>query len=252
MALLGYDTFGDGPRKVIALHGWFGDEKTFAPMYRALDPNACAWIVPAYRGYGASRHVTGAYNVEEIAGDVLALADHLELDRFSLVGHSMGGMAIQRVLANAPDRVEKLVAITPVPASGVPFDEGTRAMFRSAVSNPEAARGIVAFSVGNRLSKRFVDEIALNPKKVALDAAFSSYLESWSNTDFHEEIAGKTLPVKVIVGEFDGALTPDVMKATYLACYPNAELEVMTNAGHYPMDETPIALATSVEDFLKR
>jgi pimeloyl-ACP methyl ester carboxylesterase len=41
------------------------------------------------------------------------------------------------------------------------------------------------------------------------------------------------------------------MKATYLAWYPNASLEVMPNAGHYPMDETPVALATSIEAFLR-
>ena len=252
MARLGYDRFGEGSRKVIALHGWFGDEKTFAPMYRALDPDAFTWIVPAYRGYGASKHLTGAYTVEEIARDVIELADHLGIGSFSLVGHSMGGMAVQRVLADAPTRVEKLVAVTPVPASGVPLDAATYAMFESAVINPDAARGIVAFSVGGRLCKRFVNEIAAYPKLVALDEAFSGYLRSWVRTDFHAEIAGKTLPVKVIVGEHDGALTPDVMKATYLTYYPNAELEVMTNSGHYPMYETPIALATSIEAFLSK
>ncbi len=120
------------------------------------------------------------------------------------------------------------------------------------MSNPDAARGIVGFSVGGRLSKRFIDEIALHPKTIALDAAFSGYLASWAKTDFHREIAGKTLPVKVIVGEHDGALTVDVMKATYMAYYPNAELEVMANSGHYPMLETPIALATSIEAFLTK
>jgi pimeloyl-ACP methyl ester carboxylesterase len=252
MTILGYDTFGRGPHKVIALHGWFGDEKTFAPMYRALDPEAFTWICPAYRGYGASRHLTGDFDIYEIARDTIALADHLKLQQFSLVGHSMGGMAIQRVLADAPARVTKLVAVTPVPASGVPFDDQTFAMFQSAVNNPDAARGIVGFSVGGRLCRRFISDVALYPKKVALDEAFSSYLVSWAKSDFHKEIAGKTLPVKVIVGEHDGALTVDVMKATYMTYYPNAELEVMGNAGHYPMDETPIALATSIEAFLNK
>ena len=252
MALLGYDAFGGGPRKVIALHGWFGDEKTFAPMYRALDPDAFTWICPAYRGYGASRDIAGDYNVQEIARDVLALVDHLGIDRFSLVGHSMGGMAVQRVLADAPARVEKLIAVTPVPASGVPMDDSTFAMFESAVNNPDAARGIVSFSVGGRLSKRFINEIALYPKKVALDAAFSAYFKSWARTAFHADHAGKTLPDKGNVGEHDGALNADVMKATYLAWYPNAELEIMANSGHYPMDETPIALATSIEAFLNK
>ncbi len=250
--MLGYDTFGKGPHKVIALHGWFGDEKTFQPIYRALDPDAFTWICPAYRGYGASKSIAGEYNVFEIARDVLALADHLEFDAFSLVGHSMGGMAIQRVLADAPARVKKLIGVTPVPASGVPFDAATYGMFESAVSNPEAARGIVGFSVGGRLCQRFINEIADYPKKVALDAAFSGYLKSWVKTDFHAEIAGKTLPVKVIVGEYDGGLNADVMQATWMSYYPNAELETMANSGHYPMDETPIALATSIEAFLNQ
>jgi len=48
------------------------------------------------------------------------------------------------------------------------------------------------------------------------------------------------------------ALTAEIMQATYMASYPNAELEVMANAGHYPMNETPVALATSIEAFLRR
>ena len=58
------------------------------------------------------------------------------------------------------------------------------------------------------------------------------------------------VPVKVIVGEHDPDLNPAAMTATYLAWYPNASLEVMANAGHYPMNETPVALATSLQAFL--
>lgn len=60
------------------------------------------------------------------------------------------------------------------------------------------------------------------------------------------------MPIKVIAGANDPALSAEVMKATYLAWYPNAELEVMANAGHYPMNETPVALATSIESFLRQ
>jgi len=65
-------------------------------------------------------------------------------------------------------------------------------------------------------------------------------------------VQGSTVPLKVIIGQHDGALTEDVMKGTFLAWYKNAELEVMPNAGHYPMDETPVALATSIEAFLRK
>ena len=63
---------------------------------------------------------------------------------------------------------------------------------------------------------------------------------------------GNPVPIKVIIGVHDQALTEEAMQATYLAWYPNAELEIMANAGHYPMNETPVALATSIEAFLRR
>jgi len=63
---------------------------------------------------------------------------------------------------------------------------------------------------------------------------------------------GSPAAVKVIVGEHDPALSAPVMEQIRLAFYPNAELEVLPNAGHYPMFETPGALATSIGEFLGR
>lgn len=97
--MLGYQTFGSGSNVVIALHGWFGDHSTFDPLLPALDLSRHPWVCPAYRGYGVSRHLDGAYTVEEIAADCLELAGAMGADRFDLVGHSMGGKVIQRMLA---------------------------------------------------------------------------------------------------------------------------------------------------------
>src|SRR3954453_17628487 len=47
------------------------------------------------------------------------------------------------------------------------------------------------------------------------------------------------------------SLTAETMDHTYMQWYTNAELEIMANAGHYPADETPVALATLIEDFLR-
>ena len=249
---IGYQTYGTGPHKVIALHGWFGDHTTFDPMWDALSADAFTYIFPAYRGYGLSRRLTGAYTMEEIASDVLAMADAMGIEKFSLIGHSMGGKAIQRVLADAPARVQKMIAVTPVPSSGVPFDDAAMGQFRAAVNNPDVRRGIVGYSLGNRpMTQVWIDRIAGVPRLPGTPDAFAGYLETWARGDFTDKIKGKTLPVKVIVGEHDLALTPELMKATYLAAYPNSTLEVMANAGHYPMNETPVALAESIESFLR-
>jgi pimeloyl-ACP methyl ester carboxylesterase len=58
--------------------------------------------------------------------------------------------------------------------------------------------------------------------------------------------------VKVIVGEHDPALGAELMRQTWLRYYPNADLTIMANAGHYPMFETPVALATVIEEHLSR
>jgi pimeloyl-ACP methyl ester carboxylesterase len=249
---IGHRTLGHGPLKVLALHGWFGDETCFDPMRDAFSLDEFTYAFMAYRGYGLSRQQRGEYTMKEIAADALDLADALEWESFSLIGHSMGGMAVQRVLADAPQRIEKIVAVTPVPASGVPFDPESWKLFDGAARSLDNRRGIIDFSTGSRLSKAWIDRIARYSAETAAMEAFAAYLQAWAKTDFHAEIAGNPVPIKVIIGAHDQALTEEAMKATFLAWYPRAELEVMQNAGHYPMNETPVALATSIEAFLRR
>ena len=243
---------GNGTHDVLVLHGWFGDAHSFAPMEPALDGAAFRYVFMDYRGYGGMHDVPGAYTMDEIAADALALADHLGFGAFSLVGHSMGAKAAQRLLMRAPERVRKLVALTPVPASAVPFDDDRWALFNGAADRPENRYAIIDYTTGNRLSRAWVQAMVDYSLAHSSRDAFAAYLPAWARTDFSADVVGLRLPVKVVVGEHDAALTPAVMQATYLQHYPNAELEVMANAGHYPMHETPVALATSIENFLRR
>ena len=248
---IGHTLFGRGPRRVLVLHGWFGDHSAWDPMHSSLSQDEFTYAFMDYRGYGRSRHRTGRYDMAEIAADALALADRLEWGRFSLIGHSMGGMAIQRVLVEAPDRVEKLVAITPVPASGVPFDEQGWALFSGAAERLENRKAIIDFTTGSRLSSAWVDSMARNSTEISSQEAFAAYLEAWAKTDFSARVQGLPHPVLALVGEHDPALNADFVRATYLASYPNARLEVLPNCGHYPMNETPVWLATVIEKFLR-
>ena len=59
------------------------------------------------------------------------------------------------------------------------------------------------------------------------------------------------VPVLVLVGEYDAALTAEVMHATWSAWYPNARVHTLPGAGHYPPQETPVAFVTEVESFLR-
>ena len=242
---------GSGPHKVIALHGWFADRHGYAPMEPLLTGSDFTYAFMDFRGYGGMKDTAGSFTMDEIALDTLALADALGWRQFSLIGHSMGGKAIQRVLTRAPSRVNKMVAITPVPAAEVPFDEQGWALFSGAAENAGNRYGIIDFTTGNRLAKTWVDQMVAYSLESSTRAAFAAYLLAWAKSDFSAEVKGLPAPVHVIVGAHDNAINADIMRATYLAWFPNATMEIMENAGHYPMHETPVALATAIEKFLR-
>jgi pimeloyl-ACP methyl ester carboxylesterase len=57
----------------------------------------------------------------------------------------------------------------------------------------------------------------------------------------------------VIAGEYDmEPFTPEILRETFLKWYPNAELVVSRNAGHYPQQETPVYVAKVINDFLRQ
>lgn len=250
MAKTAYTTLGDGKEKVLVCHGWFGDHTVFAPMMPYLDTNAFTYIFLNYRGYGFSRELEGEYTMEEIAGDAISILDELGIEQCHLIGHSMGGMAIQRIAIEAPERVKSMIALTPVPASGVPFDDEGWALFEGATANDENRFGIIDFTTGNRLGQAWVNYMVACSRAQTTEAAFAAYLVAWAKSDFASEVKGVDVPVKVLVGEHDPALNEDFMQQTFMEWYPNASLQVLPNCGHYPMQETPVWLASTIESYL--
>ena len=247
-----YVSAGSGDHHVLAVHGWFGSARGWGSVPDYVDRDAFSYVFMDLRGYGERKEVAGEFTTEEAAADAIALADELGWDRFSLVGHSMGGKLIQHVLVQAPERVRALIAVNPVPASGVPFDDQSWALFSGAAQNPGNRAAIINLTTGGRLTPLFIDSVVRHSLEQSSVQAFGAYLASWGRADFSDQVKGNPAPVKVIVGEHDPALGAELMRQTWLQYYPNAELTVLANAGHYPMFETPVALVTTIEGFLRQ
>ncbi|NPT45016.1 alpha/beta fold hydrolase [Paraburkholderia sp. 1N] len=240
---------GNGPHPVLVLHGWFGDARSFEPIEAWLSQDKFSYVFMDYRGYGGMKDADGKFTIDEIAADTLALADALGFPRFSLIGHSMGGMAIEKIAACAPERVRALIPVAPVPCGGILFDAEKRALFKGAADQRDHRETIIDRSTGSRLPSSWVQWKAAYSAAHSSKKAFAAYLRAWADTDFSDEIVGHH-PVKVLVGEHDPTFNMKLMSETYLRRYPLATVEVLENAGHYPMNETPLALVTALERFL--
>jgi pimeloyl-ACP methyl ester carboxylesterase len=241
---------GHGPIHVIALHGWFGHARSWGHFPGEIDVETFTYAFIDYRGYGSRRDREGTFSIGEIAKDTLALADGLGWDRFALLGPSMGGKAMQAVSVLAPERITAMVGITPVPPTPVEFDASTRTLFESAARSVEARIGIIDTTTGNRLGRAWLARMAQDSIEHSEVAAFAAYFQAWADTDLSGRIAGIEIPTLVLVGEHDPSLTAALMEETYGRLFLNVEIEVIGNAGHYPMNEAPVDLATRVESFL--
>lgn len=241
---------GSGPCRVLALHGWFGSARGWGWLPELIDPGRYSYAFLDYRGYGGRMGEPGGYSLAAISADAQAVADELGWDEFSVVGHSMGGVAAQQLLVDAPRRVRRLVGISPVPAGGVPFDDAGRALFHGAATDPAKRRAIIDLTTGNRHSGTWLDGMVRFSLEQSTVEAFGAYLPVWAGADLTAAVQGCPVPALAVVGAHDPALGEATARQTWLEHYPNAELEVLADAGHYGMYETPVRLATVLERFL--
>ncbi|MBL4751685.1 MAG: alpha/beta hydrolase, partial [Amylibacter sp.] len=153
---IGHQVTGNGPTHLFILHGWLSDHTVYDTIMPWFDPDKYTIARMDYRGYGLSRDMEGDYSIEEIANDALALADQLGWDKFHMLGHSMGGMVIQKMALKAPDRLQSAIAATPVPASGFDMDSDTRGFFQSSADDDTALTEIFNILTGQRHATSFL------------------------------------------------------------------------------------------------
>lgn len=211
------------------------------PQIAALaDRHAIA--APDNRGIGGSTHGSGALTIEDMAGDVIAVANAEGFERFHLAGHSMGGLIAQEVALRAPGRVRSLALLctffrgkeaarlTPdIIWTGLRTRLGTRAMRRRAFMRlvmPDAYLRTAVPTLANDLAVLFGHDLADQPPIVM------KQLRAASRYDASARLGALTkIPTLVVSATHDRIALPKFGRALAEAI-PGARYVEITDGGH--------------------
>ncbi len=255
---IGLSESGEG-NPLLMIHGLFTSGETFNELLESK-PNGLRAIAPDLPDCGDST-ANSAFKPtwDGYAHSVIGLADSLGLDRFDLLGHSMGGGISIKIAAAWPDRVRRLVLVDaislpfPVPLKGrlplVPilgellFRMYGRKMFVDYFEND-------VFFDSSRMDRgkvcKFFDAF-VNKRASALEA-----LRATADPSPVGEIVSRvSCPTLILWGEKD-ALVPLEVGRQLEGLIPGGELHVIHDCGHSPLEERPIEASRIIWDFFDR
>ena len=227
---ISYQVFGAGP-PVVLVHGLSGSGRWWARNVEPLARWFRVYVVDLI-GFGRSRD-RHTFVLSEAAAYLTRWMDQLDIERASVVGHSMGGFIAADLAANFPDKVDKLVLVD---AAALPFERGYA---QHVLGLAWALRHMpVGF-----LPILFTDAWRAGP--VTIWKAARELLGS----DIRPKLAHIRAPTLVVWGEHDSLVPLDLGKRLR-ACLPGADLVVIESAGHNPMWDRAEAFNRVVVDFL--
>ncbi|MFJ7103590.1 alpha/beta fold hydrolase [Streptomyces albogriseolus] len=249
-AELAYDD--EGPRDsastpLVLIHGWTADRHRWDHQTAHFSPHRRV-IRLDLRGHGESTGA-GAPTIDALARDVVALLDHLGVDRFIPVGHSMGGMTAQTLALTHPGRVERLVLVNSIGrmtysrARGLLMAASTLVPFKLFV----AANIRRAFGPGHPRDEveKCIRASASTPREVVM--TLYAAMRAFDVLDRAGEIR---VPTLMVHGYHDVQLP--VRQMLRLATgYQDAEIRVL-DAGHELPLERPEGLTAVLDRFLAR
>lgn len=207
-------------------------------------------IVSDKRGHGLSTGVT-PFSIDDLASDVLALADHLGLKRVAVVGLSIGGLIAQTLALKTPDRVAALVLTNTAARIGTAESWHARIAAVETFGLRAIAEGVLArwFTPAFRAARP--DELAAWRRMLLATPAdgYAAACAALAEADLTAHVGAIKSPALVLAGDADEATPPDLVQATALAI-PGANFALIPDCGHIPPAEQPARFADLVAGHL--
>jgi len=225
-----YYTAGQG-EPLVVIHGGGGDARTWSHNIEALSEKYTVYA-PDLPGYGASQPLDGDYFIPELARFVDSFSDSLGLERFHLVGHSLGGGVALNYALEFPHKIRKLVLVSSL-CLGREI-----ALWVRLLSVPALIRSLGALTVAVLKSVKWLVKMFMEQVEYIMPLSPASMIIGGSVTTIKEQtlvLANRLSEIMMPTLLVWGAKDPIVpVRHAYAAAQviPDCQLKVFENRGH--------------------
>ncbi len=245
---------------ILLLHGW----PQHWWIWRKVIPELARdhrLICPDLRGFGWSEAPAGRYEISELATDMVALLDALDLDRVDLIGHDWGGYTGFLLCLNAPARIRNYLALGIVHPWFEPPKPSPQALQRTAyqfvLATPGLGEGVLRFLPGFvKLALRrgahpsmhwseeelacYADSFRPRDHALASSHVYRSFLlrELTRLKKGHYRAQRSAVPTRILTGEADPVIRMDVLGG-YEPYADDLSIEEIPGCGHFIAEEKP-------------
>jgi pimeloyl-ACP methyl ester carboxylesterase len=248
MKNLSYKKIGKG-KPLVLVHGYLGGQNMW--KFQEELKHDYELIMPSLAGYGESSYLTAPSTIRENAEQVFELLNHLNIDTFYLLGHSMGGMIVQEMAALRPSRVEKLIC----------FGTGSIGVLPNRFETIEESRHKIK-TIGIKETREniaktwFVDylkgegyQLCLEEGAKATTQAALASLDAWDSWDGRGQLSQIVSPTLILWSNQDRSY--DIKQQNILnQGIKNSRLEIIKDCAHNSHMEKPILVNNAIKQFL--
>ncbi len=249
--MLNFRRYGAGPTLVLQ-HGFVGGGGYFAPQAAALS-RFFDVICPDLPGFAGSASVSAEMTTTGLSRALMELLDELGVERFSLLGHSMGGGVALQTALDHPRRVHKLVLYGTASTGRMPkrFETVKETLDRIRLDGIQATAERIAATWFVEGARAPMYDFCVSAAGEPDQAAAMKAIENFQKWDVSERLGELKMPVLVICGDRDRSYSLEDTLAM-MRRIARSELCVLPNCAHAAHLEAPEIFTDLLTTFLLR
>ena len=237
---------------IVLVHGYLGSSEMWC-LQRDYLSKFFRIISPALPGFGESHEAESLDSINDMANFVINIIDEKKIDKFNLLGHSMGGMIVQEIAKLAGDRINKLIcfatgSIGEIPGRFEPINETRKRLKKEGAKISFSRVPKKWFIKGDKDKNYYLCANAV--KNVSLETADNALIamKNWSGIHNLQNIKNETL---IVWGDKDTSYNFDQVD-TLNKNIKNSRLEIFENCSHNVHLEKPNEFNILVEKFINQ